>query len=244
MNDAHPTGGFAGRELVVTGGTGALGSAVVDELLAAGARVTVPVHSEDELKHFAHTHDERVDIVRDVDLTSPKGAAAVFDRFGPDRPLWGSIHTAGGFAMGPIAEGGHKTWDKMLALNATTVFRSCLGAVEAMRRSGTAGGRIVNVAAKPALEPSGGGKMVAYTASKAAVAALTQALAAELAGERIWVNAIAPSTIDTPANRQAMPDADHASWPTPADLARTIAFLASPANTSTRGGIVPVYGRA
>src|SRR6185436_2025652 len=105
-------------------------------------------------------------------------------------------------------------------------------------------GRIVNVAARPALEPRSGAGMAAYVASKAAVAALTQALAAELAPRRILVNAIAPSIIDTPANRAAMPDADHASWPTPAEIAATILFLASADNQVTSGAIVPVYGRA
>jgi NAD(P)-dependent dehydrogenase (short-subunit alcohol dehydrogenase family) len=102
----------------------------------------------------------------------------------------------------------------------------------------------VNVAARPALEPRSGGGMVAYVASKAAVAALTQALAAEVAPRRILVNAVAPSTIDTAANRSAMPQADHDSWPKPAEIAATIAFLASPHNHVTSGAIVPVYGRA
>ena len=86
--------------------------------------------------------------------------------------------------------------------------------------------------------------MTAYVASKAAVAALTQALAAEVAGRGVLVNAVAPSTIDTPANRLAMPKANHALWPTPAEIAETIVFLASPGNRVTSGAIVPVYGKA
>ena len=84
--------------------------------------------------------------------------------------------------------------------------------------------------------------MVAYTASKSAVAALTQALAQETTDEKIWVNAVAPSILDTPANRAAMPDADYARWVSPTDLAEVIAFLASPANHVTRGAVIPVYG--
>jgi NAD(P)-dependent dehydrogenase (short-subunit alcohol dehydrogenase family) len=105
------------------------------------------------------------------------------------------------------------------------------------------GGRIVNVTARPGLEWRTGGGMVAYTATKAAVAALTVALAQEVVKDGILVNAIAPSTIDTPANRKSMPDADHASWPKPEEIAQTILFLASPANQVTRGAIVPVYGK-
>ena len=106
------------------------------------------------------------------------------------------------------------------------------------------GGRIVNVAARPALEPRLGAGMVAYTAAKAAVAAITQSLAEELARDGIWVNAVAPSILDTPANRAAMPDSDHAAWPGLDHVAETIAFLASPDNHVARGGVIPVYGRS
>ena len=84
--------------------------------------------------------------------------------------------------------------------------------------------------------------MVAYTASKSAVAALTQALAQETVEEEIWINAVAPSIIDTPANRTAMPDADHRRWVAPAAIAEIIAFLASPENRVTRGAVIPIYG--
>jgi NAD(P)-dependent dehydrogenase (short-subunit alcohol dehydrogenase family) len=110
-----------------------------------------------------------------------------------------------------------------------------------MRRGG-AGGRIVNVAARPALTSGPG--MVAYTASKAAVASITTSLAAEVVEERILVNAIVPSIIDTPANRASMPKADHGKWPKAQELAEAIAFLSSPANALTTGAMLPVYGRA
>ena len=105
------------------------------------------------------------------------------------------------------------------------------------------GGRIVNVTARPGLEWRGGAGMAAYTASKAAVAALTVALAEDVVKQGILVNAVAPSILDTPANRKAMPQADHAAWPKVEEVARTILFLASPDNKVTRGAVVPVYGR-
>jgi NAD(P)-dependent dehydrogenase (short-subunit alcohol dehydrogenase family) len=108
--------------------------------------------------------------------------------------------------------------------------------------TGGGGGRIVNVAARPALEWRMGAGMAAYAASKAGVAALTAALAEEVARRGILVNAVAPSIMDTPANRAAMPKADFAAWPKVADVARTIVFLASPDNVVTRGAVVPVYG--
>jgi NAD(P)-dependent dehydrogenase (short-subunit alcohol dehydrogenase family) len=106
------------------------------------------------------------------------------------------------------------------------------------------GGRIVNVAARPALEWRSGAGMAAYTASKAGVAALTVALAEEVVKVGILVNAVAPSIMDTPANRTAMPQADFSAWPKVEEVAATILFLASPDNKVTRGGVVPVYGRS
>jgi NAD(P)-dependent dehydrogenase (short-subunit alcohol dehydrogenase family) len=143
--------------------------------------------------------------------------------------------------MGPIASVSLADFEKQWRLNTVTCFLACREAVKAIRR-GTGGGRIVNVAARPVLVPVA--NMTAYAASKAAVASLTQSLAAELVAETILVNAVLPSIIDTPMNRASMPKADHASWPTPAQLAETIAFLASEQNALTSGTLVPVYGRA
>ena len=112
-----------------------------------------------------------------------------------------------------------------------------------MTASGT-GGRIVNISARAGVEWRSGARMAAYTASKAGVAALTAALAEEVAKDGILVNAVAPSIMDTPANRQAMPKADYALWPKVEEVAATILFLASPDNRVTRGAIVSVYGKS
>jgi NAD(P)-dependent dehydrogenase (short-subunit alcohol dehydrogenase family) len=172
-----------------------------------------------------------------VDLSSEAAAAAYYADL---PPLWASVQLAGGFAMAPIAETSLTEFERMWRMNTVTCFLACREAVRSIRRAG--GGRIVNVAARPVVAPAPG--MTAYVASKAGVAAITQALAAELAGDRILVNAVLPSIIDTPANRAAMPSADHAAWPTPAQLAQAIGFLASPDNALTSGALVPVYGRA
>jgi NAD(P)-dependent dehydrogenase (short-subunit alcohol dehydrogenase family) len=126
-------------------------------------------------------------------------------------------------------------------MNFVSCALCCRAAVNAMAG---AGGRIVNVSARPGLEWRSGAGMVAYTASKAAVAALTAALAEEVAKDGILVNAVAPSIMDTPANRQAMPKADYALWPKVEEVAATIVFLASPDNRVTRGAIVSVYGKS
>lgn len=237
--------GFAGSHIVVTGGTGALGRAVIAELRAEGAVCHVPNLVAAELAHFPHASDEGVHIARDIDVADE---AAVRRFYQGLPPLWASIHLVGGFAMAPVGETSAADFTAQLRMNALSCFLCSAAAIAAFRArkepgpDGARGGRIVNIAARPALEPRSGAGMVAYTASKAAVAALTQALAQETTDDEIWINAVAPSVLDTPANRAAMPDADHRRWVAPSDLARIIAFLASPANRATRGAVIPVYG--
>jgi len=227
---------FEERHVVVTGGTGALGRAVVSNLLERNAIVHVPVYRESELEGFEHREDVQLEVGVDF---SHESSASKF--FGSLPRLWGSVQIVGGFAMGPIAETTSADFERMLRLNAVTCFNCCRAAV-AKIREGRSEGRLVNIAARPALVPAA--DMAAYAASKAAVASLTQCLAEELAPERIWVNAVVPSIMDTPANRRAMPDADHDTWPDVAEVAETISFLLSPENAVTRGALVPVYGRA
>ena len=156
-------------------------------------------------------------------------------------PLWASIHIAGGFAMAPMRDTTAALLRQQLDMNFVSCALCCRAAVNAMAGGG---GRIVNVAARAGLEWRSGAGMVAYTASKAAVAALTAALGEEVAKDGILVNAVAPSIMDTPANRQAMPKADYALWPKVEEVAATIMFLASPENRVTRGAIVSVYGKS
>ena len=223
------------NQFIVTGGTGALGAAVVGRLLADGARVVVPWIDPREVQRFPHA---KVVELAEVDIADE---SAVRSLYTAHDPLWGSIHIAGGFSMSPIVDTSADEFTRLYRLNALTAALCCREAVRAMRRAGD-GGRIVNVAARPALVPTGG--MIAYSMSKAAVVSLTQSLAEEVKSDRILVNAIAPSIMDTPANRAAMPGADHASWPKVEEVAETIVFLASERNALTTGAVVPVYGRA
>ena len=236
---------FAGSHIVVTGGTGALGRAVIAALRAAGAVCHVPNLIASELDGFPHLSDPGVHIAREVDVADEAAVGRFYQSL---PPLWASVHLAGGFAMAPIAEMSAADFIAQFRMNALSCFLCSAAAIAAFRArrqpgpGGSLGGRIVNVAARPALEPRLGAGMIAYTASKSAVAALTQALAQETTDEQIWVNAVAPSVLDTPANRVAMPDADHRRWVSPADLAEVITFLASPGNRVTRGAVIPVYG--
>ncbi|HXP03995.1 MAG TPA: SDR family NAD(P)-dependent oxidoreductase [Stellaceae bacterium] len=233
---------FSGAHVVVTGGTGALGTAVVGALRRAGAVCHVTNLVAAELDHYAHRSDAGVHVTSGLDLADE---AAVGRFYAGLPPLWASIHLAGGFAMAPVAETSAADFEAQLRMNTLSCFLCSRAAIGAIRARGSEtpakGGRIVNVAARPAIEPRLGAGMVAYAASKGAVATLTQALAEEVAGEEIWVNAVAPSILDTPANRAAMPDAPHHLWVAPAAIAELIAFLAAPDNRVTRGAVIPVY---
>ena len=232
---------FRNRHVVVTGGAGALGAAVVGTLVDAGATCHVPCHDEAEAQRFPLREHKQVVLTVTGSLADEEAVARFYQAIAP---LWASIHLAGGFAAGPLREAAVATLRQQIDMNLFTCLLCCRAAVSAMMRGGAEGGRIVNVAARPALEWRSGAGMVAYTASKAAVAALTAALAEEVAKDGILVNAVAPSIMDTAANRKAMPKADYGPWPKVEEVAATIVFLASPDNRVTRGAIVPVYGKS
>ncbi len=227
---------FSGKHVVVTGGTGALGSAVVGALVKAGATCTVPYVHNGEMERFALRDNKSVTLVKVADLSEEADVAKVYG----GGPLWASIHIAGGFAMGKVKDTDKVALVAQLDMNLVSCFLCCRAAVNAMR----GGGRIVNVAARPGLEWRTGAGMTAYTVAKAGVAALTVVLAEEVAKDGILVNAVAPSIMDTAANRKAMPKADFDAWPKVEEVAATIVFLASPDNAVTRGAIVPVYGKS
>jgi NAD(P)-dependent dehydrogenase (short-subunit alcohol dehydrogenase family) len=229
---------FRDRHVVVTGGAGALGTAVAEALIGAGAFCHIPCFNDAEAQRFALRDHKQVKLVIAGNLADEAAIERLYQSVGA--PLWASIHLAGGFAAGPLREASVATIRQQIDMNLMTCLLCCRTAIGAM----TGGGRIVNVAARPALEWRSGAGMVAYAAGKAAVAALTAALAEEVAKDGILVNAVAPSIMDTPANRAAMPKANYDLWPKVAEVAATILFLASPENRVTRGGIVPVYGRS
>jgi len=228
---------FRDRHVVVTGGTGALGHAVVGALLAAGAHCHVSYRQEREKEGLP------TGALSLIPVPSLADEAAVVKLYGGLPSLWASIHVAGGFAFAPLTDTSGELLRRQIDDNLVSCFLCCREAVAAMRL-GKAGGRIVNVVARQALEPRDGAKISASTAAKAGVAALTAALGEELAEEGILVNAVAPSIMDTPTNRRAMPKANFDAWPKVEEVAATILFLASPENKVSRGGVVPVFGAA
>jgi NAD(P)-dependent dehydrogenase (short-subunit alcohol dehydrogenase family) len=227
---------FSSKHVVITGGTGALGTAVVGGLLAAGATCIVPYLHEAEAQRFPHKDNANVKLIAVTDLADEAAVAKVYA--GLD--LWASIHIAGGFAPGKVADTDKSVLKAQIDGNLVSCFLCCRAALGAMK----AGGRIVNVASRQALEPRSGAGMTGYTIAKSGVATLTIALAEEAAKDGILVNAVAPSIMDTPANRKAMPKADFDAWPKVEEVAATILFLASSENQVTRGALVPVYGKS
>jgi NAD(P)-dependent dehydrogenase (short-subunit alcohol dehydrogenase family) len=223
-----------GKVIVVTGASGALGSVVAETALARGARVAGVDHASSQIP----ATDNRIEL-GDVDLSDAAAAKKAIDavaaHFGRLDAL---VNIAGGFAFETVADGDPKTWQRMYALNVLTALNASRSATPHLLASGT--GRIVNVGAMGALQAGSG--MGAYAASKAGVHRLTEALAAEWKG-RITVNAVLPSTINTPANRASMPRADFAKWVTPQELAEVILFLVSDAASAVTGALLPVSGR-
>jgi NAD(P)-dependent dehydrogenase (short-subunit alcohol dehydrogenase family) len=220
---------FEDRRIVVTGGNGGLGRAVVEAFVGAGAVCYLPQRTASAESRPG------IEVFPGVDLSKEAEVTALYGRL---PPIWASIHLAGGYAGIPFVETTMHAFLEQLDMNLTTAFLCCREAVRNMRRVGI--GRIVNVCSKAAVVPTGGA--VAYAVAKGAVAALTRSLAEEVKSESILVNAVAPSIIDTAANRAAMPKADASRWPKPKEIARTILWLASPDNALTSGAVIPVYG--
>jgi NAD(P)-dependent dehydrogenase (short-subunit alcohol dehydrogenase family) len=228
-----------GRVAVVTGGSGALGQSVVLRFLHDGAAVAVPWIVPEEWETLrsragdgaARLHGARVD-------GTDEGAFAGFvaDLLARHQRLDVLVNTVGGFAGGDLASTSLAEWRRMLDLNLTSAVIGCRAVLPAMRAARR--GRIVNVASRAVVPPLGG--FIAYTVSKSAVIALTQALAQEERPHGIAVNAVLPSTMDTPANRRDMPNADRSGWVSTDAVADVIAYLASDAAGAVSGAAIVV----
>jgi NAD(P)-dependent dehydrogenase (short-subunit alcohol dehydrogenase family) len=225
---------------IVTGGTGGLGAAVVTRLLDDGWRVVVPWIEERELERVERRPGLeliRADVTDPSEVESVASAAAASD----GAPLGGLVNLVGGFAMGgridatPVDE-----FEKQFRLNLRPTYLMTQAALKEMLENG--GGAIVCVGSRAAVAPFKGA--AGYIASKAAVIAFAQIVAAEYKDDGIQCNVILPSVIDTPANRASMPNADHARWVKPAEIAAVISHLLSPGAAVTSGAVIPVYGRA
>lgn len=223
-----------GKVIVITGASGALGKVVADAAIARAARVAGIDHAAATIGATA----DRIDF-GGIDLSDAAQAAKAIDaaasHFGKLDAL---INIAGSFSFETVSEGDPKTWQRLYAINVMTALNASRAAIPHLVASGA--GRIVNVGAMGALQAAAG--MGPYAASKSGVHRLTETLAAELKG-KVTVNAVLPSTIDTPANRRDMPKADFSAWVTANELADVILFLASDAASAVTGALLPVRGR-
>ena len=228
------------KTALVAGGTGVLGAAVVEVLLARGERVCVPWYVEDEAAALRARHDEAVESgdlrLSRCDAADPDQVAALLDVLRADwGPLWFACSTVGGWAGGTTVEELYDftVLDRMILLNLRT---AAVVAAEGLRHMGPAGGRVVLISSATALAPAPG--QAAYTAAKAGVLSLMQSLAVELKGSGRTANAVVPDVIDTPANRAAMPD--RTVWLPPLAVGKVIGWLAGADSWPVNGAAIPV----
>jgi len=228
------------RVVLVTGGTGALGTAITRRFLGEGAVVCVPWIVEHERERLevsvqAAAHPrlmlERCDVADDAAMA--RLAESLTARH---RRIDVLVSAVGGFAMGDLVHTDRTLWDSMLTLNLTTAYVAARAVVPAMLAAG--GGRVVAVASRAVVPPAGG--FIAYTVAKAAVIAFVQALAVETRGRGVTVNAVLPSTMDTPANRAAMPGVDPKTWVPVDAVADAIAYLAADSSAHISGALLAI----
>jgi NAD(P)-dependent dehydrogenase (short-subunit alcohol dehydrogenase family) len=229
-----------GKAIVVTGGSGALGTALGEALLNAGAQVALIDKASAPLTDPPNIPASRLHLA-DVDLCDADSTRGAFQtavaHFGKLDAL---VNLAGGFEWESVASGDFATWQRLFDMNLRTALIASQAILPHLleRRSG----RIVNVGSLGAVQAERG--MGAYAASKAAVARLTEALAAEVKDQGVTVNAILPGVIDTPGNRRSMPDADRRHWLAPDSVAHVVMFLLSDAAAAVTGALVPIKGSA
>lgn len=225
------------RSVLVAGGTGALGGAVLNELVEHGHPVTATWLVDRERDRIERSMGDRVQLVQ-ADLMDPGQVQDAVDRAGD---LGAVVNLVGGYQSGGrVHESDPADFQRMLDLNLKPGFLLARAAMPKLVEAG--GGAYVGVSARAALRPFKGA--AGYITAKAAVIAFVQSLDAEYREDGIRANAVLPSTIDTPANREQMPNADHSKWVPPAQIARVIRFLISDDSAPTSGAAIPVYGRA
>ncbi|HEY2107399.1 MAG TPA: SDR family NAD(P)-dependent oxidoreductase [Candidatus Binataceae bacterium] len=231
---------------MITGGTGALGRAVAERFLGEGAKVVIPYIIDAEVPMLEQRLGGRFpktnQLVSKVDVSNTDQLAKFVEeavkKFGRIDAL---VNLVGGFWGGkPISETTVEEWQAMFDINLKPTYLCCKAVVPIMQKNKY--GRIVSVASRSGL--TGAGDFAAYAITKGAIATFTYSLAEEVLNDGVLVNAIAPSTIDTEANRKAMPNAKHERWVKPEDIAKTLSFLCSELNQVTSGAVVPVYGLA
>lgn len=226
------------RHVLLTGGTGGLGSGVTPVFLDQGVTLTLPYMKEEAVESLRRSLTPaelaRINFVK-TDLTNESSIEALMNGMPHIDAL---VHLVGGFSMGPTHQYSLEQWQQDFNLNLTTTFLVCKHGLRRMLERNY--GRIVTVGSGAAVSPKG--QLAAYSASKAGVIALTQAIAAETKGTNITANTVLPSVIDTPFNQSVMGSENKDQWVTPQSLAQILCFLASDKAADIRGAAIPVYG--
>jgi NAD(P)-dependent dehydrogenase (short-subunit alcohol dehydrogenase family) len=233
-----------GKVALVTGASGALGSAVVAALAGAGATLALTDRNPEKLRA---AHGSSGAWMRACDLADGAAVVSLVDAAAAELGRLDLLVNCHGVYRGgtPLHETPLSEWDALMDANARSVFHTCRAAVPHLLRAASggasgAGGRIVNVAARAALAGSAGSAL--YTAAKSAVVRLTESLAAELREHGVGVNCVLPGTLDTAANRASRPGAESSRWVSPEAIAAVILFLCSPGAAAMHGAAIPVYG--
>lgn len=235
---------FTNKVVMITGAIGNLGTVLARTFQASHAKLALIDRGEDRLKQTFADLVGSPDylLINCADLMNANAVeASVVGAYQHFERIDVLVNTVGGFKAGKMLhETPVETLEFMLDLNSKAVFIACQKVIPRMLEGGS--GKIINIAARPGLEGKAG--MAAYAASKSAVFRFTESMAAELKDQGINVNCIIPGTIDTSANREAMPEADFSTWVSPESLAGVILFLASEAASDIHGAAIPVYGRS
>ncbi len=233
---------LAGKVVLITGATGALGAVVAHEFARTGARLALTGRSESKLAHLSAglgLPEERR-LTAAADVTQVEGVAGLVEAVAA---RWGRVdvllNTVGGWSGGKtVSETEVEEWERMLRLNLRPAFLLSRAVLPGMLAAGW--GRVIHVSSKTAVAPRA--KQAGYGVSKMGVITLTETIAAEVKGSGVTANAILPSIIDTPANRKAMPKSDPARWVRPEQIAATMRFLCTAAGGAINGARVPIYG--
>jgi NAD(P)-dependent dehydrogenase (short-subunit alcohol dehydrogenase family) len=235
---------YAGKVVLVAGGTGGLGHAVSLAFLSEGAHVIVTYRNAKEFEGLKNTAAGLPGTLEgaQVDVTDHTAVAKLVEEIlAKNGRLDALVNTVGAYAGGAkLWETETEVFDHMLDLNLRSGIVLARVAVPVMLKQGS--GTIVNIASKAAVDHGAGAS--AYAAAKAAAVALMDSLAAEVKGTGVRVNSVLPSIIDTAVNRQAMPNADFAAWPKPEEIAKVILFLSSDEARVIHGAAIPVYGNS
>ncbi|MGB7292080.1 MAG: SDR family NAD(P)-dependent oxidoreductase [Thermodesulfobacteriota bacterium] len=228
---------------IVTGGTGALGKAITIAFLEEGAKVVCTYIVDKEKKEclsLTKKHKDKIVFIK-ADVTNKKDVFNMITNTTRNfKRVDILVNVVGGFAFSYIKDTDEKTWDLMMNLNLKSAFLCSKYVLPRMIEQNY--GKIINISSRPALKGSAG--VGAYSASKAGVLNLTETIADEVKDYEMNVNAVLPSTIDTPANRRDMPEADFSKWVKPEEIARVIVFLSSDDSKLISGAGIPVYGKA